>query len=50
VLKHTQSVTSKEIFWLPSGYRANFLEVEITGTAEVLSVQVADSPQELRTV
>ena len=48
VLKHTQSVASKDIFWLPSGYRANFLEVELTGSAEVLSVQVADSPQELK--
>lgn len=48
VLKHTQTVTSKDIFWLPSGYRANFLEVELSGTGEVLSVQVADSPQELK--
>lgn len=48
VLKHTQTVTNKDVFWLPSGYRANFLEVELSGTGEVLSVQVADSPQELK--
>lgn len=48
VLKHTQTVTSSNPFWLPAGYRARFLEVEITGTAEVLAVHVASSPQELK--
>lgn len=50
VLKHTQTVTSSDAFWLPSGYRARYLEVEISGTAEVLSVHVASSPQELKGV
>jgi hypothetical protein len=48
VLKHTQTVANADPFWLPSGYRARFLEVEITGTAEVLAVHVASSPQELK--
>lgn len=47
-LKHTQVVTNADPFWLPSGYRARFLEVEITGTGEVLAVHVASSPQELK--
>lgn len=49
-LKHTQTVADANPFWLPSGYRARYLEVEISGTAEVLSVHVASSPQELRGV
>lgn len=48
VLKHTQTVTNNNPFWLPSGYRAQFLEVELSGTAEIQSVQVAASPQELK--
>ena len=50
VLKHTQTVANADPFWLPSGYRARYLEVEISGTAEVLSVHVATSPQELKGV
>lgn len=49
-LKHTQTVASADPFWLPSGYRARFFEVEISGTAEVLAVHVASSPQELKNV
>jgi hypothetical protein len=49
-LKHTQVATSDKPFWLPSGYRARFLEVEVEGAVEVLSVNLADSPQELKTV
>lgn len=48
VLKHTQTVTNNDPFWLPSGYRARFLEVEVSGTGEVLAVHVASSPQELK--
>lgn len=47
-LKHTQTVTNNDPFWLPSGYRARFLEVEVSGTGEVLAVHVASSPQELK--
>ena len=50
VLKHTQTVADANPFWLPSGYRARYLEIEISGTAEVLSVHVASSPQELKGV
>ena len=50
VLKHTQTVTTSDPFWLPSGYRARYLEIEISGTAEVLAVHVASSPQELKSV
>ena len=48
VLKHTQTVTTAEPFWMPSGYKCRFVEVEITGTGEVLAVYVASSPQELK--
>ena len=47
-LKHTQTVTSSSPFWMPSGYRAQFVELEISGTSEVLAVYVAGSPQELK--
>jgi hypothetical protein len=49
-LRHTQTVANADPFWLPSGYRTRFVEVEIAGTAEVLSVHVASSPQELKQV
>jgi hypothetical protein len=47
-LKHTQTVTNNDPFWLPSGYRARFLEIELSGVGEVLAVHVASSPQELK--
>lgn len=47
VLKHTQTVANADPFWLPSGYRARYYEVELSGTAEVLSVHVADAMEEL---
>lgn len=47
VLKHTETVANNDPFKLPSGYRARYHEVEISGTAEVLSVAVAQSVQEL---
>jgi len=50
VLKHTQTVTNNNPFWLPSGYRATYLEVELSGSAEIQSVHVAGSPQELKGV
>jgi hypothetical protein len=47
VLKHTQTVANADPFWLPSGYRARYYEVELSGAAEILSVHVADSIDEL---
>lgn len=47
-LKHAQTVTNNDPFWLPSGYRARFLEIELSGVGEVLAVHVASSPQELK--
>jgi hypothetical protein len=47
VLKHTQTVTSNDPFWLPSGYRARYYEVELSGTAEILAVHIADNMEEL---
>lgn len=49
-LKHTQTVADDRTFWLPSGYRARFVEVEIEGTSEVYSVHVASSPAELKAI
>jgi len=48
VLRHTQTVANSEPFWLPSGYKCRFVEVEITGTAEIFAAYVASSPQELK--
>lgn len=50
VLRHTQTVANSDPFWLPSGYKCRFAEIEIAGTAEVLSVHVASSPQELKSL
>jgi hypothetical protein len=49
-LRHTQTVANSEPFWLPSGYRARFVEVEVEGTPEVYAVHVASSPAELKAV
>ena len=49
-LKHTKTVANADPFWLPSGYRARFLEVELSGTNEVLACHVASSPAELQQV
>ena len=50
VLKHTQTVADDRPFWLPSGYVARYYEIEMSGTAEVLAVHVADSIDELGAV
>lgn len=50
VLKHTQTVANSDPFWLPSGYRARYYEIELSGTAEILSVHVADNMEELGSV
>ena len=47
VLKHTQPVTSGDTFRLPSGYKANEFEVEISGTVSVNEVCVYESAEEL---
>jgi hypothetical protein len=47
VLKHTETVSSADPFWLPSGYRARFYEAELSGTAEILAVHIADTMEEL---
>ena len=46
-LVHTQSVTNKFAFRLPSGYRATKFYVTVEGTSPVRSVEVASSMGEL---
>lgn len=46
-LKYTKTVASDDPFWLPAGYLARFYEVELSGSAEVLAVHVADNMEEL---
>ena len=46
-LKHTQTVTSGEIFRLPGGYRAKEFEIQLEGTDTVNEVCVYESPQEI---
>lgn len=48
VLKHTQPVLDERPFRLPSGYRPREVEIELTGTARVRLVAVADRPVELK--
>lgn len=47
VLKHTQTVADNNPFKMPAGYRARYHEIEISGTAEVLSATIAQSVEEL---
>ena len=46
-LKHTQTVADNRSFALPSGYLANAFTVELTGTADVNFISVADNRGEL---
>jgi len=48
VLKHTQTVTNDNVFWLPSGIVASYLEIEVSGTTKIQKVSIASSPQELK--
>lgn len=47
VLKHTQTVASKEVFRLPSGYLANLWEFEVSGSVEVYSAGFAEAVEEM---
>lgn len=47
VLKHTQTVTNDGLFRLPSGYKANEFEVELSGSVPVNEVCVYESAGEL---
>lgn len=47
-LRHTQTVTSREPFRLPSGFKSKDWEFEIEGTAEVFHVAMATNINELR--
>lgn len=47
VLKHTQSVTSRSPFTLPSGFRAFDYQLELEGTNPIQGVAVASSMAEL---
>lgn len=48
VLKYTRTVTDENTFRLPSGYRPREVEIELTGTARVRMVGVANQPQEFK--
>ena len=50
VLKHTQSVTSRSPFRLPSGFRAFDYQIELEGTNAIQAVVVATSVEELKQV
>jgi hypothetical protein len=47
VLKHTETVQNSLSFPLPAGYLANEFEVEVSGTAAINYIAVADNRQEL---
>jgi hypothetical protein len=50
-LKFTRPITkSGEIFKLPSGYKADFIQFELTGQLMIFNLQVATSARELREV
>lgn len=47
-LRHTQTVTNSDPFRLPGGNRPRFLELEVSGTNEVLAVHLGNSMAEFR--
>jgi hypothetical protein len=46
-LKHTQTVADNKPFRLPSGYYANTVQIEVSGTTAVQGIAMAHSMQEL---
>lgn len=48
VLKHTESVSNSNVFRLPSGYKAQEFEVELTGSTAINECCVYESAEELR--
>ncbi len=50
VLKHTQSVADARPFRLPTGFRADDYEIEVSGAVEVTMLAMATSMQELGSV
>ncbi len=50
VEKLSKSVADSKIFTLPSGFRAQDWYYEVTGTAKVYSVSIAQSPYEIKAV
>jgi hypothetical protein len=46
-LKHTQTVTSDSLFRLPSGYKANEFEIELSGSDPINEVCVYESAAEI---
>lgn len=49
-LKHTQTVSSINPFRLPSGFMAEEWELEVTGTAPVYEVMIAESAEDMQRV
>jgi hypothetical protein len=47
VLKHTQTVTSSNVFRLPSGYKANEFEIELSGSVPINEVCIYESAEEI---
>lgn len=47
VLKHTQTVTNSNSFRLPSGYKANEFEIELSGSVPINEVCVYESSEEI---
>ncbi len=47
VLKHTQTVTNSDSFRLPSGYKGQEFEAEITGSVAVNEICVYESAREI---
>lgn len=48
VLKHTEVVTSEEVFRMPGGYKARTHQLKISGTSKIYSVDIASTLPELR--
>jgi hypothetical protein len=46
-LKHTETATSDSLFRLPSGYKANEFEIELSGSDPINEVCVYESAAEI---
>jgi len=47
-LKHTQTVANSDMFRLPSGFMSDEWELELSGTNDITSVEMASSVEELK--
>ena len=46
-LKHTEAVTDSKLHRLPSGYKANSFQIQVTSNREINEICVYEAPEEV---